>query len=357
MSDAEEPATDGGTQQRQASDHVVAMRERLERAQIIRTAATLALFALVVVLVYYGLQTVGLSDAQLEEQLPIFIDSLTDFVPPNFRDFTLYSKANGLGAQGSDTSNLSGLWGSLTNPGTFVESIMTEEGRGRTIVGLSVITIIIGFVGTCLGAPLALVFGVLGSERVTPFPFNFIFRGTMSTIRAIPALVWILVFIPLTGLTPLSAVFAIATDTIGNMGRLFTDELEEISTGPIEAIESTGGSRPQVITFGMLSQVRNSFVAWALYILEINVRIAISLGVVGAGGIGQYIDLRIQYTAYAQAAAGIFMVVVIVLTVELFSSRVRAWLRPEEESKGVLEILQDLGNPKKWLGTGSSGTK
>ena len=345
---SDDAKTDGGPA---ASPRVVEMRKRLERAQVLRTAATLGVFALVVVLVYYGLQTVGLSDARLEEQLPIFVNSLTDFVPPNFRDFTLYSKANDLGADGSATSNLSGLWGSLSHPGTFVDSITTEEGRARTIVGLSVITIVIGFVGTCLGAPLALLFGVLGSERVTPFPFNFIFRGTMSTIRAIPALVWILVFIPLTGLTPLSAVFAIATDTIGNMGRLFTDELEEISTGPIEAIESTGGSRPQVITFGMLSQVRNSFVAWALYILEINVRIAISLGVVGAGGIGQYIDLRIQYTAYAQAAAGIFMVVVIVLSVELFSSRIRARLRPDEERKGFLETLRDLGNPRKWLGT------
>lgn len=350
-------APDGGAQQGATSDRVVEMRERLERAQVIRTAAILGVFGLVVVMVYHGLQTVGLSDANLEQQMPIFVDSLTDFVPPNFRDFTIYSQANGLGAQGSDTSNLSGLWGSLTHPETFIETIMSEEGRGRTIVGLSVITVIIGFVGTCLGAPLALLFGVLGSERVTPFPFNFIFRGTMSTIRAIPALVWILVFIPLSGLTPLSAVFAIATDTIGNMGRLFTDELEEISTGPIEAIESTGGSRPQVITFGMLSQVRNSFVAWALYILEINVRIAISLGVVGAGGIGQYIDLRIQYTAYAQAAAGIFMVVVIVLSVELFSSRVRAWLRPEEETKGFFEIVQDLGNPRKWLGMNAGGAK
>lgn len=349
--------SDGESSTSGASQRIVDMRERLGRAQVIRTALTLALFAIIVLLVRTGLSTVGIADVNFDRQLPIFIDSLTDFVPPNFRDFTLYSMNQGLGAEGTGTSNLSGLWGSLTNPGTFAETIMSEEGRSRTIVGLSVITIVIGFVGTALGAPLALIFGVLGSERVTPFPFNFIFRGTMSTIRAIPALVWILVFIPLTGLTPLSAVFAIATDTIGNMGRLFTDELEEINTGPIEAIESTGGSRPQVITFGMLSQVRNSFVAWALYILEINVRIAISLGVVGAGGIGQYIDLRIQYTAYAQAAAGIFMVVVIVLSVELFSSRVRAWLRPDEETKGVVEILRDLANPGKWLGTSVGNSK
>jgi phosphonate transport system permease protein len=350
--------SDGGSGETGAAPEVLEMRRRLGHLRNVRRVASAAVLVLVVVLVYYGLQTVGFDGEALAEQWPVFVRSVTDFVPPNFRDFTVYSKAEGLGAEGSGTGNLSGLWGSLARPESFVDSVLTESGRSRTIVGLSVITVIIGFVGTCLGAPLALLFGVLGSERVTPFPFNFLFRGTMSTIRAIPALVWILVYIPLSGLTPLSAVLAIATDTVGNLGRLFTDELEEIRDGPIEAITSTGGSRPQVITFGMLSQVRNSFVAWTLYILEINVRIAISLGVVGAGGIGQYIDLRIQYTAYDQAAAGIFMVVVIVLSVELFSSRIRAWLRPgSDEGPGLLGRLRQLLDPRRWLGVGVTRSK
>ena len=320
----------------------------IERSQRLRRVFWLLGVAAIVALTYGGLSVLDFSLEMLGRQQSSFFSAIGDFFPPNFVELSLYSKTNGI-------ENLEGVWATLTHPGTFVETFTTEAGRNGTILGLSFITIVIGFTGTVLGFPLALLFGILGSERVVPFPFNFVCRGTMSTIRAIPALVWILIYIPLAGITPLSAMLAVATDTVGNLGRLFTDELEEIDEGPIEAIRSTGADRTQVISFGMLSQVSTSFVAWTLYILEINTRIAISLGVYGAGGIGQYIDTRIALGAYGRAAAGIAMVIVIVLTVELLSSRIRARLRPgEHEGKGFVDSLRDLGNPKKWLGTGDT---
>jgi phosphonate transport system permease protein len=192
---------------------------------------------------------------------------------------------------------------------------------------------------------------VLGSERVTPFPFNFLFRGVMSAIRAIPALVWVFIFAALVPLSPLTAMLAVATDTIGNLGRLFTDELEEIQEGPIEAIRSTGASRGQVINFGMLSQVSSSFIAWTLYILEINTRIAVSLGVVGAGGLGQYIQTNLNLFNSFRAGAGLLTLLFLVLSIELLSSRLRARLRPEEdEGRGFVEMLRDLADPDRWLG-------
>jgi phosphonate transport system permease protein len=320
----------------------------IERSQQLRRISWVVGILAIAGLTYGGLNVLDFSLAQLSRQQNSFFEAIADFVPPNFVALSLFSKTNGIGG-------LAGVWATLTHPATFAETFTTEAGRNGTILGLSFITIVIGFTGTVLGFPLALVFGILGSERVVPFPFNFIFRGTMSTIRAIPALVWILIYIPLAGITPLSAMLAVATDTVGNLGRLFTDELEEIDEGPIEAIRSTGADRSQVISFGMLSQVSTSFVAWTLYILEINTRIAISLGVYGAGGVGQYIDTRIALGAYDRAAAGIAMVIFIVLTVELLSSRIRARLRPgEHEGKGFVDSLRDLGNPGKWLGMGDT---
>ncbi|MFC5971478.1 PhnE/PtxC family ABC transporter permease [Halomarina salina] len=322
----------------------------IERSQRIKRILWLVGLLAIVALTYAGLQVLNFTLEQFARQQDSFVASIVDFVPPNFIELSLYTKTN-------EVEGLSGVVQTILHPGTFAETFTTEAGRNGTILGLSFITIVIGFTGTVLGFPLALVFGILGSERVVPFPFNFVFRGTMSTIRAIPALVWILIYIPLAGITPLSAMLAVATDTIGNLGRLFTDELEEIDDGPIEAISSTGADRTQIISFGMLSQVSTSFVAWTLYILEINTRIAISLGVYGAGGIGQYIDTRIALGAYSRAAAGIAMVIFIVLSVELLSSRIRARLRPgEHEGKGFVDSLRDLGNPKKWLGTGDTRT-
>ncbi len=306
------------------------------RSRIFRSLVLVGVF----VLTFFGLRFVGFNFAELYGQFGQFAASVSDFTSPDFYFFSEHSVQN-------EASGWSGLYESFANPGTIPESL--AAGGSQVMLSAVFITLVIATVGTVLGIPLALTFGVLGSERVIPFPFNFIFRGLMSTIRSIPALVWILIYVPLAGISPVSAVLAIATDTVGNLGRLFTDELEEIEEGPIEAIDSTGASKPQTVIFGMLSQVSNSFIAWTLYILEINVRIAISLGVLGAGGIGQYIQLQIDLIEYGRASAGIIMVIIVVISVEMLSSRIRARLRPSEhETAGILETLRSLTDPEKW---------
>ncbi|MFB6152995.1 MAG: PhnE/PtxC family ABC transporter permease [Halodesulfurarchaeum sp.] len=315
-----------------------------------RQALSAILLLFILGLAYLGLQYLNFHPKTLAEQLPVWFEWLEAFATPNFVDFSLYSIERGL-------TGWAGLVGTLTylasNPiggGQMLLETFTA-GQDSTLLGLSVVTIVIGFTGTVLGFPFALLFGVLGSERVTPFPFNFIFRGIMSVIRAVPALVWILIYVPLAGISPVSAVLAVGTDTIGILGRLFTDELEEIDEGPIEAIRSTGATRSQIVSFGMLSQVSRSYLAWTLYQLEINVRVAVSLGVVGAGGLGRYIQLKLTLLKYGPAAAGILMVVFIVLTVELSSSRIRARLRPGEQQRtSFVESLKDLADGRKWLG-------
>jgi phosphonate transport system permease protein len=320
--------------------------DALRRGQIIRQGFILGLIFVIGLLTFLGLRFINFNVGDLWAQRSVFTNFLGNFFPPNFREFTLYTKQN-------DINGPKAITRSFRNFGApIVDTLVSNEPAAQTtLVRMSLVTLILGFTGTVLGFPLALTFGVLGSERVIPFPFNFIFRGTMSAIRAIPALVWIFIYIPLAGINPVGAVLAISTDTIGNMGRLFTDELEEIEEGPIEAVESTGASRSQVVSFGMLSQVSTSFIAWALYVLEINVRIAIGLGVVGAGGIGRYIKLRQDLFAYQEMAAGIVMVFIIVISVEFFSSRIRARLRPSEhDSRGLGEVIKSLGDVDRWLG-------
>jgi len=286
----------------------------------------------------------------MTKQLPTWLEFLGAFTNPNFVDFSTWSIENGV----TGWSGLVGTIGyAITHPEAGYDMLSATFGgqRQSTLLGLAGTTVIIGLCGTILGFPFALIFGILGSERVVPFPFNFIFRGTMSLIRSVPALVWIFIYVPLVGINPVGAVLAIGTDTIGILGRLFTDELEEIDDGPIEAIRSTGGNRTQIVSFGMLSQVSTAFIAWTLYSLEINVRVAVSLGIVGAGGLGRYIAIKRSLFDFGVMAAGIMMIVIVVLTVELTSTRIRAWLRPgQHESPGLLDLLRGLGDPGKWLG-------
>lgn len=209
----------------------------------------------------------------------------------------------------------------------------------RNLPRLAGITLAIGFLGTVFSFPFALVLGVLGSGRVTPFPFNFIFRSIMGVSRAIPALVWFLFFLPLTGLSALTATVAVTVSSIGNLGRLFTDELEEINDGPIEAMRTTGASKWQVVVFGMLSQVKTPFIAWTLYILEINVRVAVTVGLLGGGGIGEFIEVQQGLRAFGNMMSGILVVLVLIIAVEMVSQRIRSYLRAEDEAKGLIHLL------------------
>jgi phosphonate transport system permease protein len=356
-------ATDDATTS-DRDDHIEDARRRLWRRRQLRRGVYAGAFLAVVGLTYFVfLDFLGFSFAQLTTdrattEMGKFVNGL---LPPNFVDMTTYTKDNGIEGLEALVVSLTAwefgfLWGVI--PGVWPTHIMdtlaaANAGNGNVLVSAAYTTVAAGVAGTVLGFPLALTFGVLGSERVVPFPFNFVFRGTMSTIRAIPAIVWTLIYIPIFGIDPATGVLAITTDTVGNLGRLFTDELEEIEDGPIEAVRSTGGGRVQVIIFGMLSQVTNSFIAWTLYILEINTRIAITLGVLGVGGLGMYIDnqLGLLDAGYQNAMAGIFVVVFIVLAIELVSSRIRARLRPgEETSGGLLDAVRGLFNPGKWIG-------
>ena len=319
--------------------------QALDRARQVKYLLWVVLLGAILGVTYWGLGFIGFQTGVVGRRFPKMYDFMAQgFFPPDFQNFTVYTKDK-------EISGLEAIPASFRNGG---QPILDSFGSARqSLVKASLVTLLLGFMGTVLAFPLALVLGVLGSERVIPFPFNFIFRGTLSAIRAIPAIVWIFLYIPIGPPGQVTAVLAIATDSIGNLGRLFTDELEEVREGPIEAIRSTGASGTQTVSFGMLSQVSRSFIAWTLYILEINTRIAISLGVVGAGGLGRMIRNSQDLFLFKQTAAGLIMVFIVVLGIELISSRIRARLRPgEHEGKGIVEAVRDLFNPNKWLGRG-----
>lgn len=313
-----------------------AVQEQFTRLRINKRARQVfAVFALVVFgwLFSLALGQVGFSVAEIMEYWPDFEDALGQFFPPGE-------------VFGIPFVDVGAYW-------SFIQEnnlLMHVETNGAGVAfwnwtitpGQMFITLAMGFAGTVLGLPGALLLGVLGSERVTPYPFNFIFRGTMSVIRAIPALVWALIYIPLGGVTPFTATLAIGTDTMGNLGRLFTDALEEVEDGPIEAIGSTGASGPQRVVFGMLSQVFSPFIAWTMYILEINTRIAVTMGLIGGGGLGYVLQTQRSLFKYTNMMATILVIFVLVISVEIVSQRVRAYIRGTEESQGLIALIVEF---------------
>jgi phosphonate transport system permease protein len=281
------------------------------------------------VLFYFSLVVIEFDLASLFGQVPMFVDALygqNNYFPPA----ELF---------GIPFVDLGAYWSFMMEENL----ILTIEG-GRIVWGAMFVTLAVAFAGSVLGLPAALLFGVMASERVIPYPFNFAFRATMSLIRAIPGLVWFLILIPLGGVGPATAALAIMIDTTGYLGRLFTDELEEIEDGPIEGIRSTGASRSQVVSFGMLSQVFRQFIAWIAFDLEHNVRAAIGLGLIGGGGLGLELYVQRQTFHYTNMMACIILIFLLAGSVELASQRVRSYLREEDdvETSGILESLVNV---------------
>jgi phosphonate transport system permease protein len=342
-------AADGGVAEESAGpgDRISRQFERIKRSRRRRALGWATLLALLAFTTIQAFAATGLlnPDARLET----FVESLTAGPNPFFPTVSLFGTVPFLDITqyvdfmiqqnllyDPEVGGLLFQW--PPNPGDIYAFFFTELGIFR-VFGEAGITLAMGFVGTVLGFPFALVFGTLGSERVTPFPFNFLFRGTMSFIRSIPAIIWTLIFIPFLGLGPASATIAIAFDTIGNLGRLFVDELEEIEDGPIEAMRTTGANRPQVVFFGMLSQVRTAFIAWTLYIFEINVRIAVTVGVLGAGGLGFIVNSQQNLLRFTDMMAALLAIFLLIISVELFSQRLRSRLRSDEEKMGLWELI------------------
>ncbi|MDH5019150.1 phosphonate ABC transporter, permease protein PhnE [Halobacterium rubrum] len=300
-----------------------------------RARQVFGLFALVVFgwLFTLALDQVGFAVSEIVKYWPDFEDALGQFFPPGE-------------VFGIPFVDVGAYWSFIQERNLIMQ--VETNGAGfmfwdwTVIPGQMFVTLAMGFAGLVLGLPGALILGVLGSERVTPYPFNFIFRGTMSVIRAIPALVWALIYIPLGGVTPFTATLAIGTDTMGNLGRLFTDALEEVEDGPIEAIGSTGANGPQRVIFGMLSQVASPFIAWTMYILEINTRIAVTMGLIGGGGLGYVLQTQRSLFKYTNMMATILVIFVLVISVEIVSQRVRSYIRGTEESQGLIALIVEF---------------
>lgn len=292
----------------------------LKRRKTTHRIRTFVGFVGLAVILWFSLNRVGFSIAELVKYWPEFVAALGEYFPAT----TYFGVVP------------------FVDLGRYWQFIIQED-----LFRASVVTLAMAFAGTVIGLPASLLLGVLASERVVPYPFNFVFRVTMSIIRAIPALVWALIFIPLGGVSPFTGTLAIIVETTGYLGRLFTDELEEIETGAIEGIRSTGASKSQLIMFGMLRQVFRQFVAWVAFVFEHNVRVAITLGLIGAGGLGYILQIQRATFQYTNMMAAILVVVVLSGSVEVLSQRVRSYLRDDEttESKSVLETF--LGVPRK----------
>ena len=187
-----------------------------------------------------------------------------------------------------------------------------------------VVTFAIGLMGTVLALPFSLVLAVLGSRTTTAGPFWYqTARTIMSTLRAVPDVVFALVFVTAVGLGPFAGVLAIVVHGTGVQAKLWSEAMDETDPDALAALRSTGARRTQVLLHAVLPDVAASFVGLVLYRLDVNVRTSLVLGLVGAGGIGFLIDQSIQLFRFDQMVTQLALVLVLIVAVDVLSSRLR----------------------------------
>lgn len=178
--------------------------------------------------------------------------------------------------------------------------------------------------GTVFGTLLALPLAVLAARNVTPSPLLYaLARGTIGVTRAVPDLIWALLFVTAVGLGPFPGALALAVHSIGMLGRLFAEVIEDMDTGPVDALTLTGASRLQVFTHAVVPGVAPSLLGIALFRLDENVRSSLVLGFVGAGGIGFQILTAMNLFQYRDVSFYLLLTFALVVAVERVSAALR----------------------------------
>ncbi|HEY2533780.1 MAG TPA: phosphonate ABC transporter, permease protein PhnE [Xanthobacteraceae bacterium] len=185
-------------------------------------------------------------------------------------------------------------------------------------------TVDIAIFGTIGGVILAIPLAVLAAANVCPSRLvYFLARAVIGFARAVPDLVWALFFVTAVGLGPFPGGLALAVHSVGMLGRLFAETIEQMDMAPIDALALTGARRLQIFTHGVVPSVLPSLLGIALYRLDENIRSSLVLGFVGAGGIGFRLLTAMNLFQYREVSLLLIITFVIVLTAERLSAVLR----------------------------------
>ncbi len=197
---------------------------------------------------------------------------------------------------------------------------------GTTLdLGFATVTRYIG-VSAIIGAVLGGVAGGLAGTHTT-FPLGMTVytstRTVLNTLRSIEPLIMGIVFVIWVGVGPFAGVLALTLHSIAALGKLYSEQVENISQGPIEAIQSTGATRLQTVIYAVVPQIVPPYIAFTMYRWDINVRMSTIIGFVGGGGIGFLLQQQINLLRYRQAGVAVLAIAIVVSVLDYASAAIR----------------------------------
>jgi phosphonate transport system permease protein len=192
------------------------------------------------------------------------------------------------------------------------------------VTGPLVETFQMAIVAAFIGCLVALPVAFFASRTTAPSrPTVVISRGILSVVRAIPDILYAIIFVAAVGIGPLPGIMALIFFNIGVVAKLLSETVDAVDEGPIEAADAGGGNRTQMVRWAVLPQVLPNYVAYSLYAFELNVRASTVLGLVGAGGIGFLLNVQKGFGQWSNISVIIIELFVIVFVIELISINLR----------------------------------
>ncbi|MCA1056986.1 phosphonate ABC transporter, permease protein PhnE [Rossellomorea aquimaris] len=216
----------------------------------------------------------------------------------------------------------SNIIGGLLHPDTEFLFNMTDRG----VLYLLWETLAIALLGTIVGAVLAVPLAFLAASNIVPKPIAWLTRLLLIFIRTIPALVYGLMFIRVTGPGPFAGVLTIGITSIGMLAKLYVDAIEELDVKVLESMTSIGCNTFEKIRYGIIPQLLSIFLSVMIYRFDMNMREAAILGLVGAGGIGAPLIFAMQGYKWELVGSILIGLVVLILIIEFISNKLRSKL-------------------------------
>ncbi len=219
------------------------------------------------------------------------------------------------------------LFQNSENMQTFLQRFIRPDfSDWKNYVAAMWLTIEIALWGTFFAMVLAIPLGFATASNVAPQWLVLPMRRVMDFLRSVDGLVMGTIFLVAVGLGPLAGVLAIAFNTAGVLGKLFSEAVEATDSRPVEGVRATGALKLHEIKWGILPQVAPLWTSFSLYRFESNARSATVLGLIGAGGIGQSLFESINAFKHEQTSAIVIVIVVAVSLIDLLSQVMRARL-------------------------------
>ena len=213
----------------------------------------------------------------------------------------------------------------LDNASTFLARMVPPNfSRSSILIKGMLESLEIAVLASALGIGLALPVGLLGARNLMPGWASWPARALVAVCRSLHPVIVAILFVKAVGFGALAGILALTVASIGFIGKLFTEAVEEISVKQVEAVRATGASFANVILFAVLPQVFARFVGFSTYQFDSNLRNSTMVGIVGAGGIGGTLFSAFQRFDYDFVAAILISIIAVIMIGEIIANFIRA---------------------------------